>query len=211
MTFDCPFCEYESDTRGGVEAHISGKSDSSHEGKVGRMYRSEIEQESQPGGLVGRLRQQIGENPKLQSVLEEVRRYEESHREELEELREENEELRGRLDRVERSASHIRDLRKRQLIQPALVDDMMKISALVAELADGKKLTCPECGVEVKHSHTRHPFQNGVEEGVECSNCDYVIGKQTEAYLNLTQAPRGEAVRGDQEFWKQAESDDWLE
>lgn len=209
MTFDCPFCDYESDTRGGVEAHISGKSDSSHEGKVGRMYRSEIEQESQPDGLVGRLRQQVGENPKLQSVLEEVRRYDESHREEVEELREENEELRERLDRLEESIPSTRDLRKRQLIQPALIDDVMKTSTLVAELIEGKELSCPECGVEVEYSYSHYSPQNGVEGGVKCPNCNYAVGKQVEAYLNLTQAPAAEAVKGDREFWKQAENDDW--
>lgn len=42
MTATCPFCEYEGAGRE-VEAHISGKSDQAHQGKVGSRYRGLIE------------------------------------------------------------------------------------------------------------------------------------------------------------------------
>jgi regulator of replication initiation timing len=192
MTFDCPFCGYESDTRGGVEAHISGKSDSSHEGKVGRMYRSEIEQESQPDGLVGRLRQQVGENPKLQSVLEEVRRYEESHQEELEELREENEELRERLDRLEEGVqSHREKTNSWTDVGGPGVGDRLDLLEERQEVAtkllrwklyrDRDTIECPNCGFEEVKLTTDTGRQLGESEELEvhrhppsCPNCETV-------------------------------------
>lgn len=41
MTADCPFCEYEGATRQ-VEAHISGRSDENHRGRVGADWRATI-------------------------------------------------------------------------------------------------------------------------------------------------------------------------
>jgi len=51
MRYHCPFCDYRSDSRGSVEGHISGKSDSLHKGRVGRSHRSDIIQDAETTSL----------------------------------------------------------------------------------------------------------------------------------------------------------------
>ena len=44
MTVKCPYCEYEGRVSS-VEAHISGKADEAHRGKVGHGFRESLHQE----------------------------------------------------------------------------------------------------------------------------------------------------------------------
>jgi len=206
--FHCPFCDYESDSRGGVEAHISGKSDSSHKGKVGRSYRSEIEQASEPDGFVGRLQKRLGESAQVASVLEEVRNYRDAHREDVEELRQENEKLRERVDELEKRMPSTRGLHQRQAILPALVADVRNLSALVAERVEGKEEVCPHCGVEAKlHATTA---ADGLDWAVRCRNCSGLIAAETERAVTISSDVMRD-FHGDDDFWREADVDDWLE
>jgi chromosome segregation ATPase len=63
MRYHCPFCDYKSDSRGSVEGHISGKSDSSHKGKVGRSHRSDIIQDAETTSLSEKVASITGESP----------------------------------------------------------------------------------------------------------------------------------------------------
>jgi predicted Zn-ribbon and HTH transcriptional regulator len=63
MRYHCPFCDYKSDSRGSVEGHISGKSDSSHKGKVGRSHRSDIIQDAQTTTLSEKVASITGDSP----------------------------------------------------------------------------------------------------------------------------------------------------
>lgn len=73
MKYHCPFCDYSSDSRGGVEGHISGKSDSRHKGKVGRSHRSDIIQDAEATSLTERMASITGDSPaSTQSTQEEI-------------------------------------------------------------------------------------------------------------------------------------------
>ena len=63
MRYHCPFCDYKSDSRGSVEGHISGKSDSSHKGKVGRSHRSDIIQDAETTSLSEKVASIAGDSP----------------------------------------------------------------------------------------------------------------------------------------------------
>ena len=63
MRYHCPFCDYKSDSRGSVEGHISGKSDSSHKGKVGRSHRSDIIQDAETTTLSEKVASITGDSP----------------------------------------------------------------------------------------------------------------------------------------------------
>lgn len=96
MKYHCPFCDYESDSRGSVEGHISGKSDSSHKGRVGRSHRSDIIQDAEPTSMKERLGTITGDSPaSTQSTQEEIHQL----RADLAEL---EEQLSGRLNNLER-------------------------------------------------------------------------------------------------------------
>jgi predicted Zn-ribbon and HTH transcriptional regulator len=73
VKFHCPFCDYSSGNRGSVEGHISGKSDSSHKGRVGRSHRSEIIEEAEADSLGDRLGSIMGDSPAIEkSAKEEI-------------------------------------------------------------------------------------------------------------------------------------------
>jgi len=73
MKYHCPFCDYSSESRGSVEGHISGKSDSSHKGKVGRSHRSDIIQDAEATSLTERMASITGDSPaSTQSTQEEI-------------------------------------------------------------------------------------------------------------------------------------------
>jgi len=96
MKYHCPFCDYSDDSRGSVEGHISGKSDSSHKGRVGRSHRSDIIQDAEPTSMKERLGTITGDSPaSTQSTQEEIHQL----RADLAEL---EEQLSGRLDNLER-------------------------------------------------------------------------------------------------------------
>ena len=73
MKYHCPFCDYSSESRGSVEGHISGKSDSSHKGKVGRSHRSDIIQDAEATSLTERMASITGDSPaSTQSTQEQI-------------------------------------------------------------------------------------------------------------------------------------------
>jgi DNA repair exonuclease SbcCD ATPase subunit len=95
MRYHCPFCDYESDSRGSVEGHISGKSDSHHKGKVGRSHRSDIIQDAETTTLTERVATFTGDSPASnQSTQEQIHQL----RADLAEL---DEQLSSRLDNLE--------------------------------------------------------------------------------------------------------------
>ena len=97
MRYHCPFCDYKSDSRGSVEGHISGKSDSSHKGKVGRSHRSDIIQDAETTSISEKVASITGDSPASNhSTQEEIHRL----RADLQEL---DETLSQRLSNVEES------------------------------------------------------------------------------------------------------------
>ncbi len=96
MKFHCPFCDYSSGNRGSVEGHISGKSDSSHKGRVGRSHRSDIIEEAEPDSLGDRLASITGGSAAMEkSAQEEIHRL----RADLQKL---EEELSQKIDNLEK-------------------------------------------------------------------------------------------------------------
>ena len=95
MKFHCPFCDYSSGNRGSVEGHISGKSDSSHKGRVGRSHRSDIIEEAEPDSLGDRIASITGGSAAMEkSAQEEIHRL----RADLQKL---DEKLSQRIDNLE--------------------------------------------------------------------------------------------------------------
>jgi len=96
MKYHCPFCDYSSESRGSVEGHISGKSDSLHKGKVGRSHRSDIIQDAEATSLTERMASITGDSPaSTQSTQEQIHQL----RADLAEL---DEKISQRLDNLER-------------------------------------------------------------------------------------------------------------
>jgi predicted Zn-ribbon and HTH transcriptional regulator len=96
VKFHCPFCDYSSGNRGSVEGHISGKSDSSHKGRVGRSHRSDIIEEAEPDSLGDRLASITGDSAAMEkSAQEEIHRL----RADLQKL---EEELSQKVDNLEK-------------------------------------------------------------------------------------------------------------
>jgi len=96
VKFHCPFCDYSSGNRGSVEGHISGKSDSSHKGRVGRSHRSDIIEEAEPDSLGDRLASITGGSAAMEkSAQEEIHRL----RADLQKL---EEELSQKIDNLEK-------------------------------------------------------------------------------------------------------------
>jgi predicted Zn-ribbon and HTH transcriptional regulator len=95
VKFHCPFCDYSSGNRGSVEGHISGKSDSSHKGRVGRSHRSDIIEEAEPDSLGDRIASITGGSAAMEkSAQEEIHRL----RADLQKL---DEKLSQRIDNLE--------------------------------------------------------------------------------------------------------------
>jgi vacuolar-type H+-ATPase subunit I/STV1 len=81
-----------------VEGHISGKSDSSHKGKVGRSYRSDIIQDAEPTSISEKISSATGSSPAAsQSIGEEI----EKMRAELTRLEERVEDNRDDVDSLD--------------------------------------------------------------------------------------------------------------
>jgi DNA repair exonuclease SbcCD ATPase subunit len=99
MEYKCPFCDYTETDRESVEGHISGKSNSTHEGKVGRMYRSEIEETGEPENI----KEKLFSNRKEHARQSEIDRL----RERNDVLEETVEELVERVDKQERKTANL--------------------------------------------------------------------------------------------------------
>lgn len=170
MRYECPFCEYTDSARGSVEAHISGKSDSSHAGKVGRMYRSDIEQEAKPESVSEKLSSSFGGDPaKQESMREEM----EAWRSIFEDVSEEAKAAREAAERkVEGRASsrEVKRLRDRVDELERIVGDLV----FLVRRAKDKEYRCPNCHTEVRGgvSRTDDPGDKFYESGLRCPNCD---------------------------------------
>ena len=167
MRYSCPFCDYASESRSSVEGHISGKSDSLHKGKVGRMYRSDIEQDSEPTTVTESIRQKAGVNVSkndsireeladIRSVVEEIHKESERAVNEAESARSET-----------ASGSEVRRLRRR-------VDDLeersQKLTYLLLQRVTGS-YKCPSCHKSVERDRI---FNENITKAdvMRCPNCE---------------------------------------
>lgn len=169
MRYECPFCEYTETSRGSVEAHISGKSDSSHAGKVGRMYRSDIEQEAEPESVREKVSSSFGGDPaKQESIREEM----EAWRSVIEEMSEEAKAAREAAERkIEGRASgrEMERLRDRVDELEEIVGDLV----FLVRRAKDDDYRCPNCHTEVREPINRDDDPDGkfYENGIKCPNC----------------------------------------
>lgn len=167
MRYSCPFCEYASESRSSVEGHISGKSDSQHKGKVGRMYRSDIEQNSEPTTVTESIRQKAGVNvSKNDSIREELA----DIRSVVEEIHKESEKAVSEAESARSetvSESEVRRLRQR-------VDDLeersQKLTYLLLQKISGT-YRCPSCHTNVQRSRA---FEENITKAdvLRCPNCE---------------------------------------
>jgi hypothetical protein len=167
MRYSCPFCEYASESRSSVEGHISGKSDSLHKGKVGRMYRSDIEQDSEPTTVTESIRQKAGvnvsKNDSIREELADIRSVvEEIHKESKRAV---NEAESARSETV--SGSEVRRLRQR-------VDDLEERSQkltylLLQQISESYR--CPSCHKSVKREEFNRVDIDKTDV-LRCPNCE---------------------------------------
>jgi chromosome segregation ATPase len=161
MKYTCPFCDYTDTARESVEAHISGSSNSLHVGKVGKMYRSEIEEEAEPETMRERVLSS-GPAHARQSELDDLREQTQAVAELTEDLAERVEsleEVAGDLtERVESLEEQTSDIEQRQEEIGATVSTVAELTERVrsteeaienidAIVSDRRRLelSCPEC------------------------------------------------------------------
>jgi len=181
MEYQCPFCDYAATDRESVEGHISGKSNSMHEGKVGRMYRSEIEETGEPENIKEKLFSN-GKEHARQSEMDRLRERNEVLRETVEELVERVDEQEQKTANLERKTSKFgKQLRG----QRKDIDDLEERAGRlekVAEYVNGffgdlfanrvsgnaknrtPAVECVHCGVAVRYQKNSGIFR--------CPNCD---------------------------------------
>lgn len=146
--YQCPFCDFEDSEYKAVEAHISGKSNSSHKGKVGRMYRSEIRQDRKRS-----LREKVAgvdaENAVTASEIEQLRADIEEGIAEWEEQREELEQIRRQMlaavQQVEEWGELI-EVFEPYIFQRQTSDMARRLRELQRQSDESRE--CPHCGVE---------------------------------------------------------------
>jgi predicted nuclease with TOPRIM domain len=161
MEYTCPFCDYTDTARESVEAHISGSSNSLHVGKVGRMYRSEIEEEAEPETIRERVLSN-GSAHARQSEIDDVREQTQAVAELTEGLVERVEELEevaeGLVERVEELEKQTSDIEERQEEIGVAVSTVSELTERVDNTEAAVKnidgllwkrrrleLDCPEC------------------------------------------------------------------
>lgn len=161
MEYTCPFCDYTDTARESVEAHISGSSDSLHVGKVGRMYRSEIEEEAEPETIKERVMSSGPEHAR-QSEIDDVREQTQAVAELAEDLAERVEDLEevaeGLAERVEDLEEQTSSLSERQEEIGVAVSTVAELTERVHSTEEAIKnidgivserrrveLSCPEC------------------------------------------------------------------
>jgi seryl-tRNA synthetase len=179
MEYQCPFCDYTDQSRESVEAHISGSSNSLHAGKVGRMYRSDIEESGQPETVKERL---LGGSGKEQARISEI----EDLKEQNKALRDEVEELNGQVRKLAEMIAQVQGTVQDETIEPVegIKDDVeeteSRVSALESAMgsADGlltdlvrfsdSSVRCPVCNKEVNF---RYDHKN---DRVYCPGCNTI-------------------------------------
>ncbi len=171
MEYQCPFCDYTDQSRESVEAHISGSSNSLHSGKVGRMYRSDIEESGKPETMRERLLGRSGKEQARVSELEELK-------EQNKALREKVEELDGTVTQLVETLSRIKATMQEEAIEPveetesrvrALESAMGSADGLLTDLVrDSESIRCPVCNKEVDFRY------NHRKDRVYCPACDTI-------------------------------------
>jgi len=170
MQYQCPFCDYEDTERSSVEAHISGATYSEHQGKVGKLYRSDIEQNATPESVTERL---FGESAQEQSIREEV----ENVRESLRAVKQENDALQ---ETVENLRQELEDSQYRKPEQnsdrlddaeAALRDASTLITNMYGKYGPDsvRRIKCPECLQSVEANAT--PQHSHDKTGMQCPLC----------------------------------------
>lgn len=189
MEYQCPFCDYQDTERRAVEAHISGATYSDHDGKVGKLYRSDIEQNATPESVKERL---FGDSPERQSMMEEVEEIEETVR------------------AVERRNQALEDTVQnlREEVQE-LQDDVMETkeetedsAQLALEMAKGlnQSMTEHRLAIEEASKHiTQIRTANREDEGLildegECPDCGKDVRFHEEGYLDEYVVNKGEYI-----------------
>jgi DNA repair exonuclease SbcCD ATPase subunit len=161
MEYTCPFCDYTDTARESVEAHISGSSNSLHVGKVGRMYRTEIEEEGEPETIKERVMSSGPEHAR-QSEIDDVREQTqavaelaEDLAERVEDLEEVAEDLAERVEDLEEETSSLSERQEEIGVAVSTVSELTErvdsTEAAVKNI-DGLlskrrrlELDCPEC------------------------------------------------------------------
>lgn len=190
MRYNCPFCDYVGDSRGSIEGHISGKSDSLHKGKVGRMYRSDIEETGEATTVTEKMREKAGiDVSKQQSVREELasfRKVVEDVYERAQEAEKASQTARNRtVDRQE-----VDDVKKRL----SNAEEMIETLAFLAfqEIKQGDEYRCPSCNVVVERpSHPKYMYNDFDQpEYLFCPNCENTTMAQTDSLSELGDVPK---------------------
>jgi DNA repair exonuclease SbcCD ATPase subunit len=181
MEYKCPFCDYTETDRESVEGHISGKSNSTYEGKVGRMYRSEIEETAEPESIKEKLFTS-GKEQARQSEIDRLRERNDVLEETVEELVERADEQERKIANLERKMSKFGEQLRGQRTD---IDDLEERAGRlekVAEYVNGffgdlfanrvsgnaknrtPAVECVHCGVAVRYQKNSGIFR--------CPNCD---------------------------------------
>jgi rubrerythrin len=189
MRYNCPFCDYVGDSRGSIEGHISGKSDSLHKGKVGRMYRSDIEETGEATTVTEKMREKAGiDVSKQQSV-----------REELASFRKVVEDVYERAQSAEKASKTARnrtvDKQEMDDVKKRLsnAEEMIETLAFLAfqEIRKGDEYRCPQCNVTVERpSHPTYTYDDfDFSEYLFCPNCENTTMAQTDSLSELDNIP----------------------
>lgn len=189
MRYNCPFCDYRGSSRASIEGHISGKSDSLHKGKVGRMYRSDIEESGEATTVTEKVRERAGINvSKQQSVREELasfRKVVEDVYERVESAEKASETARNRtVDRQE-----VDDVKKRL----SNAEEMIETLAFLAfqDIEQGDEYRCPSCNVVVERPSNPKYMYNDLDrpDYLFCPNCKNTTMAQTDSLSELDDVP----------------------
>ena len=189
MRYNCPFCDYVGDSRGSIEGHISGKSDSSHKGKVGRMYRSDIEETGEATTVTEKMREKAGiDVSKQQSVREELasfRKVVEDVYERAQEAEKASQTARNRtVDKQEMD-----DVKKRLSNAEEMIETLAFLVFQKIEKED--EYRCPSCNVKVERPYSHDtPFGglNHARDNAEylyCPNCEHTVETKTDSITEL--------------------------
>ena len=179
MQYQCPFCDYTDQSRESVEGHISGSTNILHAGKVGRMYRSDIEESGQPETVKERLLGGSGKEQARMSELEDLREQNKALKNEVEELgvqvkklaemivqsqetiqEETIEPIEEIKDDVEETESRVSSLESAMGSVDGLLTDLIRFS--------DNPVRCPVCNKEVKF---RYDHNN---DRVYCPACNTI-------------------------------------
>lgn len=178
MKYHCPFCDYTDPERESVEAHISGSTNSHHAGKVGRMYRSDIEETGEPESFTEQLFGDSGKEQARITEIEKVKERNQALKSKVEELGRQIQELQDRLDggKTGREETIEDEIKKMDNRLTGTERAIWSIDHLFKELFRNRESTrriermaetieCESCNVEVKLSY------DSVNDRLYCPNC----------------------------------------